>query len=492
MPGLDNKKSANSLRKTLSKFKKKKRKAPGIINLIRQHKIVSIACGAIFVLLLIYPLQATFEYTMVKPHSVQFGSEFFMDPSLSNEEIIEQLDFLKNHNITYLKLKDFQWDVLQPNETAWDPSTWNWTRYDFIVNACLSRGFRIMGMTASLTGYSIEYITSIPDWVDYWILDDHEIERYANYTKVLVEHYKGQITEWQIGNEVDLIWLLHHKRGGHGNALSQEGLNATEWQLWPSEDNIIRWYHQVSEAVKAVNESYEVHVNLVCGCSGWQGFIRRIIEETQVNGIGVDIYPGTIHMSYAEEYYIELLHFKRWIEEVEHDRPIELVLAEFGYAADSTKFPTLEGIEAQVLRDHFAVIQRCPVKRAFFHQIFDKPENVYGYSIPGYEQHIGVVDRNLVPSPAFYSILPAFSGKTLPISTSLVLGSFVRFILSFFAFMGSPANYHPYMSPFPAFVCFLISRFILAIYLGIIIKKKVVQKMEFSLVGAWAITQFGI
>ncbi|MHA1369822.1 MAG: hypothetical protein ACTSRA_08940, partial [Promethearchaeota archaeon] len=346
--------------------------------------------------------------------------------------------------------------------------------------------------TACLTGYSIEYITSIPDWVDYWILDDNEIEKYANYTQILVEHYKNQIREWQIGNEVDLIWLLHHKRGGHGYATSQEGLNATEWQIWPSEENIIRWYKAVSRAVKNVNESFEVHVNLVCGCSSWENFIQRIIQETQVDAIGIDLYPGTIHMSYAEEYFIELKQFKKWIDEADKNRTIELVLAEFGYAADTSQFPTTEITEARTLRDHFAVIQRCPVKRAFFHQIFDKPSSVYGYSIPKYEQNIGIVDGNLQPSPAFHEVLPAFSGVILPITATNVFGSLVRFVLAFLSIMGSPANYQPYLSPFTTFICFIISKIILGLYLGLISKKKVVQKIQISLISTWLVMQFGL
>ncbi|MHA1732042.1 MAG: hypothetical protein ACTSU5_08860 [Promethearchaeota archaeon] len=441
-----------------------------------------------------YPTLTTFEYTRAPAHYVQFGTEFFMDPSLSDEDLLAQLDFLKDNNVTYLKLKDFRWNVLQPGPDDWNPDHWNWTRYDFVVDACVQRGFRLMGMTACLTGYSIDYITSIPDWVDYWVFDDAEIAKYANFTEVLVKHYEDRIREWQIGNEVDLVWLLHHKRGGSGFATNEEGLNATEWALWPSEENIVRWYAAVSSAVKEVDEAIEVHVNLVVGCDGWEDFLKRVVLETQVNGVGVDIYPGTIHMGYAEEYYVELQHFQRWTRsaasELNTSRPVELVLAEFGYAADSSRFPTTEAREESTLRDHFAVVQRCPVQRAFFHQVFDKPPVVYNHSLPGYEQRIGVVSRDLVPSPAFETILPAFSGSILPLSSTAWAGTLARLVLSFFAFMGTPANYHPWMSPFPAFLCFLAARVVLGVYLGWVFKKNVAGHTQVAMLGTWGVVQF--
>jgi hypothetical protein len=439
-----------------------------------RKKLINTVFIVSFSALLIYPLMKTLEYSVELPHFVQFGTELFMHEEMTDFETRRQLDFLKERNITYVKLKDFRWDKLQPSKYNWNEKDWNWSFYDYWVDYCVERDFRMVGMTACLTGYSIEYITSIPDWVQYWIFDGEEIQRYANYTKMLVQHYKDDIHEWQIGNEVDLIPLLNHKRGGQGGAKSLEGWNATEVKIYPQQEHIVEWYKVVSAAVKEIDPEAEVHINLVVGGNGWYEFFYEIINNTDVDVIGVDLYPSTIHMAYQEEYYIELTQMKAWIDDINAQlgKSVELAIGEFGYAADTESIFTNVYLEGALLYDAFACIQRCPVERAFFHQIFDKPPVVYGYELPGYEQNLGVSEWTTWYYRSLDVVNLAFNGTILPITPHFIFGSLARFVVSFFSFMGTPANYHPWLSPFSVFVLFMIARILLGVYMGLSSRKR--------------------
>src|SRR5882757_4114648 len=105
---------------------------------------------------------------------------------LSQSDANKQLNLMQAAGIHWVR-QEFHWNTIEPSL-----GTWNFSTYDFIVNAILSRGMQIIGL---LTQYHV------PAWYGTPSNQPPLPADYAAWISVVAARYKGQIPLYEIGNE---------------------------------------------------------------------------------------------------------------------------------------------------------------------------------------------------------------------------------------------------------------------------------------------------
>lgn len=106
--------------------------------------------------------------------------------SLSQTDATRQLNLMQQAGVYWVRL-EFKWNLIEPAS-----GTWNFSVYDFLIPAILSRGMKIIGL---LDQYNV------PSWYGTPSNQPPVPTDYAAWIQVVAIRYKGQILLYEIGNE---------------------------------------------------------------------------------------------------------------------------------------------------------------------------------------------------------------------------------------------------------------------------------------------------
>ena len=108
---------------------------------------------------------------------------------MGTADIDRQLALMQQAGVAWTRF-DFEWDQM---ETA--PGVWDFSIFDHIFNTAQAKGIQLIAMLPQWGS---------PSWAGKGYMDPMGAENYAALVSHVVEHFKGKIRFYELGNEPDI------------------------------------------------------------------------------------------------------------------------------------------------------------------------------------------------------------------------------------------------------------------------------------------------
>ena len=277
--------------------------------------------------------------------------------------------------------EEFHWAWIEPQRGTYDQDRLE--QYDAMVDACLAKGLKIIGIIAYGNSWSSG---------DQAPSQDSHYQDYADFVRFLVERYRGRINHWQIWNEPngDRFWLPQ-----------------------PSPENYCELLKQAYQAAKAVDPDVKI---LGCSTAGIDlEFIMDVFQagcSRYLDIVAVQPYPNPDPFE-RSDYPLLLTGLEQLIKLWGADQPIWFT--ETGYATCSGGTSCLDqDRQAQLLVRTYLSTLASGVEVVAWYDLRDD-----GLDPLDKEYNFGLVSNQeaaspLAPKPAYYAYqtMVSFLGST--------------------------------------------------------------------------------
>jgi arabinogalactan endo-1,4-beta-galactosidase len=183
---------------------------------------------------------ATPTPTPIKPNRVNPVCISSHLNELSNNDIVRQLDLMQQAGINWTRF-DFVW-----NEMEFAQGTWDFTKYDYIVNSAQSRGMQVIAL---LVQWGMpDYLLQGRDYMTPITATD-----FVTFSNAVASHFIGRIKLYEVGNEPNLA------------------------MFWPPSPDVVAYTELLKSGyttLKSVDSNVKVISAGLAPVGDWQGFIH--------------------------------------------------------------------------------------------------------------------------------------------------------------------------------------------------------------------------
>jgi hypothetical protein len=192
---------------------------------------------------------------------------------------------------------DAPWIVVEPENDAF-----SFEVTDNFIESVHSKGFKIL----------LILTTGEPEWAGELVSKEF-IENSEAFIRTVVERYKAYVDYWQIENELNMR------------------VSPARW------NKIVGFYERTCTAVRELDPSAQIVINLNCDVPLWSHFIN-LIRNLDFDIIGLDSYPGTYSGAPPSIW-------STYIREAERTGK-EVMITEAGYS-------TFDALHTEEKQDHY-------------------------------------------------------------------------------------------------------------------------------------------
>jgi hypothetical protein len=114
----------------------------------------------------------------------------------TDQQVIKGIQMLKASGIQWFRV-DAAWADTEPQEGKYSMAKLN--RLDLIIDQAEKNGMKVYLILFSTPQWASEK----PEDKDFWAYAPKDISKWSHYVKYIAQRYKGRITYWEIGNEID-------------------------------------------------------------------------------------------------------------------------------------------------------------------------------------------------------------------------------------------------------------------------------------------------
>ena len=122
-----------------------------------------------------------------------------IDIGYTDDQVVEGIRLIKDAGFQWFRV-DGSWADMEPEQGVYNASKLN--RLDMVLNEAKKNGLN----TYILLFSTPRWVSEKPDDADFWAYAPRDLQSWRNYVRFIAERYKGRVTYWEIGNEIDWVF----------------------------------------------------------------------------------------------------------------------------------------------------------------------------------------------------------------------------------------------------------------------------------------------
>ncbi|MFX1519125.1 MAG: beta-galactosidase [Promethearchaeota archaeon] len=315
------------------------------------------------------------------------------------EQIEKDLDMMKASGFTILRI-DAPWIVVESEKGAFSFGV-----TDNFIERVHNKGFKVLLILA----------TGEPEWTGQLVSKEFN-ENSEAFIRTVVERYRAYVDYWQIENELNMR------------------VSPARW------NKIVRFYERMCAAVRELDPSAQIVINLNCDVPLWSHFIN-LIRNLDFDIIGLDSYPGTYSGAPPSIWSTYIRDAERTGKEV--------MITEAGYS-------TFDALHTEEKQDHYVQallstlsdFDLCGIVWFEFNDETSVPTwtstaiqfGAFSQLFGEIELHFGLVTLDRTPKPALTTIQEWIQNISVEPSSNVGITP-VLVVLSFVSIFGSTFHF---------------------------------------------------